>query len=181
MKPEITKPATTANATETATETAATETAANEATAIEAAGVESVGNEATEIISKDLTCVVCPKGCKITVDLSISTVQNDLKAVESTSPKLVKILNITGNTCKHGEKYAITECTHPVRTLTTTAKVQNHDLISVKSTEPLPKERMMEFMNLINQVELKSPVRIGDIVLENIGGTGINIVATKNS
>ena len=79
-----------------------------------------------------------------------------------------------------GAKYGEEECTHPTRTLTTTMKVEGRDMVSVKSAAPLPKEHLFDYMKLINEVPLKAPVHIGDVVLRDIGGTGVDIVATKS-
>lgn len=112
---------------------------------------------------KKLTCIVCPMGCSLTVALEDGKVQS-----------------VSGNTCPRGAKYGEEECTHPTRTLTTTMKVEGRDMVSVKSAAPLPKEHLFDYMKLINKVPLKAPVHIGDVVLRDIGGTGVDIVATKS-
>ena len=112
---------------------------------------------------KKLTCIVCPMGCSLTVTLDEGKVQS-----------------VSGNTCPRGAKYGEEECIHPTRTLTTTMKVESHDMVSVKSSSPLPKEHLFEYMKFINNVLLKAPVHIGDIVIRDVGGTGLDIVATKS-
>ena len=112
---------------------------------------------------KKLTCIVCPMGCSLTVTLEGGKVQS-----------------VSGNTCPRGAKYGEEECTHPTRTLTTTMKVEGRDMVSVKSAAPLPKEHLFDYMKLINEVPLKAPIHIGDVVLRDIGGTGVDIVATKS-
>lgn len=112
---------------------------------------------------KKLTCIVCPMGCALTVTLDGGKVQS-----------------VSGNTCPRGAKYGEEECTHPTRTLTTTMKVDGHDMVSVKSASPLPKEHLFDYMKLINAVTLTAPVYIGDVVLKDIGKTGVDIVATKS-
>ena len=111
----------------------------------------------------NLTCIVCPMGCQLEVELSDG-----------------KVVSVKGNTCPRGEKYAIDECTHPTRTLTSFVKVEGCEMASVKSEAALPKDKIFDCMKEINKVVLKAPVKIGDVVVENILGTGVNIVATKN-
>ena len=112
-------------------------------------------------MKRQLTCIVCPKGCLLTV-----TTEND------------KII-VTGNTCPRGEKHAIDECTNPVRSLTATMRVGNRPdtMVSVKSADPIPKGKMLEAMDLIRKTQVEAPVKIGAVLLENIFGT--QIVATK--
>lgn len=112
---------------------------------------------------KKLTCIVCPMGCSLTVTLDHGKVQS-----------------VSGNTCPRGAKYGEEECTHPTRTLTTTMKVEGRDMVSVKSASPLPKEHIFEYVKIINGMLLKAPVHIGDVVLKDIGGTGVDIIATKS-
>lgn len=110
---------------------------------------------------KELTCIICPRGCHLTVDDN---------------------LNVTGNTCPRGKIYAINELTHPTRTLTSTMKTDSEisPRVSVKSNLPLPKEKIFMAMEEINRVIAKTPIKIGDILVKNILGLDVNIVATKN-
>ncbi len=117
-------------------------------------------------MQKNIICVACPMGCGITVDLSDSG----------------EILSVTGNTCKRGDAYARSECTNPVRSLATTVKVDGgiHNVVPCKSAGPLPKGMIMDCMKAVNAAEVKAPVKLGDILIENICGTGVNIVATNH-
>ena len=110
----------------------------------------------------NMTCIVCPMGCPLTV--------------EKTSDGF----KVSGNTCPRGEKYAIAECTAPTRTLTTIVPVAGEDMVSVKSSAPLPKEKLFDAVKELGAITLKAPARIGDIVVKNILDTGVDIVATKN-
>lgn len=116
---------------------------------------------------RDLVCVSCPIGCAITVELDDNG----------------QVLSVTGNTCKRGDSYARQECTHPERMLTSTVKVEGGRLpvVPVKSAKPIPKELLFDCMIEINKVTVQAPVKIGDVVLENILGTGVNIVATNEA
>ena len=113
---------------------------------------------------RELTCVACPMGCQLTASIDNGVV-----------------VSVTGNTCPRGAKYAETECTHPVRPLTTTVKVEGgkHPVVPVKSADAIPKEKMFDCMNVLNEVQVKAPVKIGDVIVENICDTGINIIATN--
>ncbi len=114
---------------------------------------------------RELVCVACPLGCPLTVTL------DDNGAV----------VEVAGNTCKRGDTYAHTECTNPTRMLTTTVRVTNGKayVVPVKSANPIPKEMMMECMKEINKASVEAPVNIGDVVIENILNTGVDIIATN--
>ena len=113
---------------------------------------------------RELTCVACPMGCQLTASIDNGVV-----------------VSVTGNTCPRGKQYAQTECTHPVRPLTTTVKVEGgkHPVVPVKSADPVPKEKMFECMAALNEVTVKAPVKIGDVIVDDICGTGVKIVATN--
>lgn len=115
---------------------------------------------------RELTCINCPLGCRITVTMDGGN-----------------ITNIEGNTCKRGENYARTEVTAPVRTVTTTIRVTGGivDRVSCKTKEPVPKEKVFEVMADINKASCEAPVRIGDILMADCAGTGIPVVATKSA
>jgi len=110
---------------------------------------------------KELTCIICPRGCHLVVDDE---------------------LNVSGNTCPRGAVYAKQELTHPTRTLTTTVRIVSEKEVSlpVKSDKPLPKEKIFDAMALINKTSVKAPIKIGDVVIKNIFGLDVNIVATKD-
>ena len=110
---------------------------------------------------RKLTCVVCPLGCAITAE-----VKGD------------RILNISGATCKRGEAYAKTELTDPRRMLTTTMRVKGAGLVPVKSSAALPKSLLIPSMEVINAASAKAPIRPGDVLISDILGTGVDIVAT---
>ena len=117
--------------------------------------------------TKELICVSCPIGCAVTVTLDDNN----------------EVVSVTGNTCKRGDSYARQECTHPERMLTSTVKVTGSRLpvVPVKSAKPVPKELLLDCMQVINRVTVQAPVHIGDVVLANILNTGVDIVATNNA
>ena len=91
------------------------------------------------------------------------------------------IISVTGNTCKRGYVYACNEVRSPVRTVTTTIKVTGGaaDRVSCKTREPVPKDKIFEVMEAVNKASCKAPVAIGDVLIEDVAGTGVAIVATK--
>ena len=112
---------------------------------------------------RELTCIVCPKGCQLTVELEGK-----------------EIKSIKGHTCKRGEEYAKTECTAPRRTLTTTAPVVGGGVVPVKTDATVPKELLFECMELINKAYVPADAEFGYVVIENILGTGANVVTTRS-
>lgn len=112
---------------------------------------------------RELTCIVCPKGCSLKVELMDG-----------------EIREVSGFTCPRGKQYAIDECTHPMRTVTTTARTRSGGVIPVKTDRTVPKERMLDCMKAINAAVVTLPARIGDVVIENVLDTGANVVVTAN-
>ena len=87
-----------------------------------------------------------------------------------------------GNTCPRGEEYARKEVTDPTRIVTTTVRVADGKvpMINVKTEHDIPKDKIFDCIAALRGVTIKAPVHIGDIVLENVAGTGVNIVAAGN-
>lgn len=112
---------------------------------------------------KEMICINCPMGCNLTVT------------------KTEEGFDVKGNTCPRGEKYAIAELTHPTRTLTSTMKVENREgkYVSIKTKEPISKEKLFDAMKILNGVTVKAPVHIGDVVYEKVCGES-DVVATGN-
>ena len=111
---------------------------------------------------RELTCIICPKGCALKVELD----ENG------------KVLGVTGNTCKRGAEYAENECTNPMRTVIATMRCWDGTGIPVKTKTPIPKANIYECMNIINKGVVTLPVHIGDIVIHNVFGS--DIVVTEN-
>ena len=111
--------------------------------------------------TRELTCIVCPLGCSIKVELENG-----------------EVVSVTGNTCPRGKRYAEKECVNPERTVTTTMRTTNGGVIPVKTDKPIPKDKMFEAMKIINSKTAVLPVSVGDVVIEGVFGS--NIVAVKN-
>lgn len=114
---------------------------------------------------KELICIGCPMGCPIVVEMEDG-----------------KVLSVTGNTCPRGESYARKEVTNPTRIVTTTVRVDGGKvpMINVKTERDIPKDKIFECIAALRGVTMKAPVHIGDIILENVADTGVNIVAAGN-
>lgn len=118
-----------------------------------------------ELITKTLTCIVCPIGCQIEVKLSESG----------------QVKDISGNSCKRGYAYAESEFTNPTRTLTTTVKIKSETdrLLPVRTDKPIPKPMLFEAMRQINELEAAAPVKVGDVIKADFITKGVNLIATK--
>lgn len=112
---------------------------------------------------RNLTCIVCPRGCALTVRFD----------------ETGKITSVEGNACKRGAVYAEKECTHPERTVTSTVRTESGAVIAVKTATTVPKEMVFKVMDEINAARAKDSVRIGDVIIENVAGTGVTVVATS--
>ena len=113
---------------------------------------------------RQLTCIGCPMGCPITVTLDKGA-----------------ILSIEGFTCKRGETYARKEVTNPTRIVTSTVRVAGGEapVVSVKTAQDIPKGKIFDCAAALRDVRVKAPVAIGDVVLSNAAGTGVDVIATK--
>lgn len=112
---------------------------------------------------KELVCIVCPNGCRLRVDEE-------------------KDYLVTGNRCPRGAEYGRAELTNPTRTVTSTVRCRNgvYPRCPVKTDRPIPKGSIFAVMAALDTVTVTAPIRVGDPILENVCGTGANIVATRN-
>lgn len=113
-------------------------------------------------MKRNLTCIVCPMGCSLEVELENG-----------------KVSVVSGNTCPRGKEYAISECTNPVRTVTSTVRAKDGQMISVKSDKPIPRDKVLECMKIINSQNPDLPIKAGCVIIKDI--FGCNIIATQNS
>lgn len=118
----------------------------------------------SEII-RELTCIGCPLGCSITVTM------ND-----------TDVVSVTGNTCPRGDAYARKEVTNPTRIVTSTVRVQGgvSPMVNVKTASDIPKSKIFDCANALRDVVITAPVKIGDVVLSDVAGTGVDMIAAKN-
>ncbi|MCI6157080.1 DUF1667 domain-containing protein [Peptoniphilaceae bacterium SGI.137] len=115
---------------------------------------------------KELTCINCPVGCALTAEVDEEG----------------NLLSLKGNSCNRGKIYATQEVKDPRRILCSTVHLDGgrSPLVSVKTKEPVPKPMIRDVMREIQKIRAAAPVKIGDVLLHNVAGTGVDIVATKN-
>lgn len=113
---------------------------------------------------KDIRCIICPTGCLI--------------HVENINGELI----IEGHSCKRGEEYAREEFVSPKRILTTTMQVENGflPLVPVRSDNPILKDKLEDALKQIARTKTKAPIKMGDVLIEDILGLGINIIASRD-
>ena len=124
-----------------------------------------------------VTCVICPKGCGIKVDWELCDDGSK------------KVVGVFGNSCTRGLKYATAEVVHPERVLTSTVRLVNDgddghscELVPIRSASPIPKESLMAALEEISKKTIRnSSVKMGDVVIEDIAGTGVAMVACRDS
>ena len=93
-----------------------------------------------------------------------------------------EVVSISGNTCPRGDAYGRKEVTNPTRIVTSTVRVTGGeaDMVSVKTKQDIPKGKIFECVEALKGVEVQAPVHVGDVIVSDVAGTGIDIVATKN-
>lgn len=113
-------------------------------------------------MKKEMICIVCPMGCHLTIDTDT--------------------LDVTGNTCPRGAEYAKEELVAPKRVITSTVRITGglHHRLPVKTNGAIPKDLNFKCMEELAKVELKSPVKVGDIVIKNVLNTGVDVVACRD-
>lgn len=113
---------------------------------------------------RELTCIQCPMGCQLTVTVDDGKV------------------TVTGNTCPRGAIYGEKEVTAPTRTVTSTVVVEGGELprASVKTAFDIPKGMIFAIMDEIRAAKVPAPVTIGDVIIKNAAGTGVDVIATKS-
>ena len=113
----------------------------------------------------NLICIGCPLGCPLTVEM-----EGD------------QVLSVTGNTCKNGDKYARKEMTNPTRVITSTVRVTGGKLamVSVKTASDEPKGKIFDCVKVRKDVDIPAPVHMGQVIVPDIAGTGVPVIATKN-
>ena len=114
---------------------------------------------------RDFICIGCPLGCMLTVEMNGADV-----------------VNVTGNTCKRGKIYAEKEVTNPTRIVTSSVRVTGGDrsCVSCKTKSDIPKSKIFDIVRALKNVEAEAPIHIGDVLVEDVAGTGAQMVATSH-
>lgn len=112
-----------------------------------------------------LTCIGCPMGCALTAEMEGKTV-----------------ISVTGNGCGIGDRYARKELVSPERMVTTTVAVSGGEapVVSVRTEGQIPRDRVFDCVRALKHVRAAAPVRIGQVIADNLCGMGIRVVATKS-
>lgn len=117
--------------------------------------------------TRELICINCPMGCPLTVTLEDGVVTS-----------------VAGNTCPRGDAYGRKEVTNPTRIVTTTVPVDGsatERMVSVKTAHDIPKGKIFDVVQELRNVRAQAPVEIGDVILPDVAGTGVNVIATKRA
>ena len=111
-------------------------------------------------------CIMCPLGCEVTV-------RSDDKE---------NIIEIMGNKCAKGETYAKDEFTKPMRVLTSTVKIDGalFPRLPVRTSDLIPKDKIFDCMKEIQKIKIKCPLKNGDIVIRNMLGLNVDVIATRD-
>ena len=111
-----------------------------------------------------ITCINCPVGCRMKVVCEDG-----------------EVISVEGNTCPRGDRYARQECTQPMRMVTAVIPVENSDTpLSVKTAEPVPKMLIFDIMEQLKKIHISTPVSLGQIIIPDVCGTGVRIIATRH-
>lgn len=114
----------------------------------------------------ELTCISCPLGCPLKVEADSDG----------------NVLSVTGNTCKRGEAYGRKEVTAPTRTVTSTVRLLGGSMpvVPVRTREDIPKGKIFDVMEAVRRASAQAPVHIGDVIIADIAGTGVDLIATRS-
>ncbi|MEG0751908.1 MAG: DUF1667 domain-containing protein [Oscillospiraceae bacterium] len=113
---------------------------------------------------KELTCIECPNGCTLIADEKDGSI------------------TVSGNSCPRGESFAVSELTHPVRTLCSVVgtSFEGAPVLPVRTSGPIPKERVFDVMKELKKYVLHERVGIGDVIIKDLLNLGVDIVVTDN-
>lgn len=112
--------------------------------------------------AKTMTCINCPMGCQLTVE------------------QIGDEISVKGNTCARGAAYGKQEYVLPKRMLTSLVRVKGGGVVSVKLSDLVPKDKLFDILAELKPIEVSAPVKIGDVIIPNVLGLGVDVIATKN-
>lgn len=114
-------------------------------------------------MKREVTCIVCPKGCQMIV--------NNIDGQYI----------VEGNSCIRGAKYGVDEVTNPKRMITSIVRLEGAylNMLPVKTSSSVPKDLVFEIMNILSTIKITAPVKVGDIIVKDVLNTGVDIVSTK--
>lgn len=116
-------------------------------------------------MNRDMTCIICPNGCELSLQLDGNVVKS-----------------VNGASCKRGVEYATQEIANPKRTIASLVKVKNGEmpLASVRTSKAIPKDKIFEVMKEIKKIEVCAPIKVDEVIVHNVLGLGSDVIATKN-
>ena len=114
---------------------------------------------------KKLTCIECPKGCPLTIEIDGD-----------------KVGKVTGNKCPKGIGYAIAEIENPMRIFTSTVLAEGLSvkMVPVRTDKSIPKSRLADAMEMIRMLKVTQPIKVGDVILRDFLGLDANLIATRD-
>jgi CxxC motif-containing protein len=114
---------------------------------------------------KELVCIVCPNGCRLRVEQTANG------------------FSVTGNLCKRGETFAISEMTDPRRSVTSTVRTSFAEVpvLPVRTAQDIPKEKINDLIRLLADIRIEKPLGIGDVVVKDALGLGTDVIASSNA
>lgn len=118
-----------------------------------------------DVEKKHFTCVICPIGCEIEVELQDG-----------------EVACMKGDKCVKGKEFVLRELEEPMRILTTTIRIKGAKwaMLPVRTDKPIPKRLLFSVIKELANIELQAPVKISDVIIRDTAGTGANILATRN-
>ncbi len=118
-------------------------------------------------VKRKMRCIVCPEGCSLLVEYDKNT---------------GRPIMIEGHKCKRGIKFAEDEIKNPLRTLTTTVRISSKKAarLAVRSSIPVGRDKMLQIIKHVRQIEIKAPVNMGDIIIHDVLGTGADIISCSS-
>jgi CxxC motif-containing protein len=121
-------------------------------------------------MNREITCIVCPNGCTLNIDF------------EKNGDGKTSVTSVRGNLCPRGRDYAVQEMESPMRTIASSVLVTGGELplASVRTNAPIPKERIFDVMKEVRKVTVAAPVSAGDVIIKDVLGLGVDIIATKD-
>lgn len=116
---------------------------------------------------REMICIVCPVGCRLEI---VEDKENETG------------YSVSGAMCKRGPIYGIKELSNPTRLVTSTVKIKGGTLplLPVRTDKEIPKDKIFDCMEIINNIELEVPVKMGEIIAENILGLDVNIITSRS-
>lgn len=114
---------------------------------------------------RNLICITCPRGCNLSIDKKDET------------------FVVNGNKCKKGIAFAVSELTNPTRSVTTTVRTifEDYPVIPVRTDGEVPKDMVMQVVKSLRDIVVDKKVDMYEVIVENVLGTGVNIISTIKS